>query len=123
MISEGIRTVYPGVLTGEYTPEEVMDFSPDPMEKITVEVEEGEYADGIVLYVPEADGSVRPYKTCASIEEWRDTYFNLLDTVRNAKKLTDEQKADKIQGLTDANRETVEKYILNNEDMENGEQL
>ena len=123
VISEGIRTVYPGVLTGEYTPEEVMDFSPDPMEKITVEVEEGEYTDGIVLYVPEADGSVRPYKTCASIDEWRDTYFNLLDTVRNAKKLTDEQKAEKVQGLTDANRETIEKYILNNEDDDNGEQL
>jgi len=28
VISEGIRTVYPGVLTGEYTPEEVMDFQP-----------------------------------------------------------------------------------------------
>ena len=97
--------------------------TPDPMEKITVEVDEGEYTDGIVLYVPEADGSVRPYKTCASIDEWRDTYFNLLDTVRNAKKLTDEQKAEKVQGLTDANRETVEKYILNNEDMEDGEQL
>ena len=123
VISEGIRTVYPGVLTGEYTPEEVMDFTPDPMEKITVEVDEGEYTDGIVLYVPEADGSVRPYKTCASIDEWRDTYFTLLDTVRNAKKLTDEQKAEKVQGLTDANRETVEKYILNNEDMEDGEQL
>jgi hypothetical protein len=29
-ISEGIRTVYPGVTVGVYTPEEVADFAPEP---------------------------------------------------------------------------------------------
>lgn len=29
-ISEGIRTVYPGVTVGVYTPEEVSDFAPEP---------------------------------------------------------------------------------------------
>ena len=29
-ISEGIRTVYPGVTVGVYTPEEVQDFAPEP---------------------------------------------------------------------------------------------
>jgi len=30
VISEGVRTVYPAVLGGMYTPEEVIDFEPDP---------------------------------------------------------------------------------------------
>lgn len=30
VISEAIRTIYPGVLGGMYTPEEVMDFEPEP---------------------------------------------------------------------------------------------
>ena len=36
-ISEGIRTVYPGVSVGIYTPEEVADFSPQPERDITQE--------------------------------------------------------------------------------------
>ncbi len=34
-ISEGIRTVYPGVSVGVYTPEEVQDFAPQPERDIT----------------------------------------------------------------------------------------
>jgi len=33
--SEGIRTVYPGVLCGMYTPEEVESFQPEPTPRIT----------------------------------------------------------------------------------------
>ena len=36
VISEGIRTVYPGVLAGMYTPEEVGDIAPNPAETIEV---------------------------------------------------------------------------------------
>lgn len=35
VISEGIRTVFPGVAVGIYTPEEVQDFEPKPMVDIT----------------------------------------------------------------------------------------
>lgn len=39
VISEGIRTVYPGVLAGMYTPEEIRDMAPHPAETAeTVEV-------------------------------------------------------------------------------------
>jgi len=31
VISEGVRTVYPAVLSGMYTPEEVYDFTPEPL--------------------------------------------------------------------------------------------
>lgn len=36
VISEGIRTVYPGVLSGMYTPEEVGDMAPHPAETVEV---------------------------------------------------------------------------------------
>jgi len=41
VISEGVRTVYPAVLCGFYTPEEVSDFAPGPqsMPSVTVEPE------------------------------------------------------------------------------------
>lgn len=34
-ISEGIRTVFPGVVVGTYTPEEVQDMEPQPMRDVT----------------------------------------------------------------------------------------
>lgn len=39
VISEGIRTVFPGVAVGVYTPEEVEDFKPQPMKNVTPEPE------------------------------------------------------------------------------------
>lgn len=36
VISEGIRTVYPGVLSGMYTPEEIRDMAPHPAETVEV---------------------------------------------------------------------------------------
>lgn len=36
VISEGIRTVYPGVLAGMYTPEEIRDMAPHPAETVEV---------------------------------------------------------------------------------------
>jgi hypothetical protein len=39
VISEGIRTIYPGVLVGEYTPEEVEDFTPaSRLKDVTVDI-------------------------------------------------------------------------------------
>jgi hypothetical protein len=124
VISEGIRTVYPGVLTGEYTPEEVMDFEPAKAvyQDVPLTIEASPVADGVNLYVPDADGSLKLYKTCQSDEEWRDTYLGLLDKVRESKKLSDAEKSEKILALTDANKELVERIVLgNDEEIENGE--
>jgi hypothetical protein len=114
VISEGIRTVYPGVLTGEYTPEEVMDFSP-AQEVPRVEIDDEIVVDGIALYVPEPDGNIKLYKMCVGEEDWCDTYFSLLERVRESKRMTDEEKSQKILQLTDANRESVDKYVMKNE--------
>ena len=111
VISEGIRTVYPGVLTGEYTPEEVMDFSPaQTMPKIEV-IEHEEPKDGLALYVPDADGSCKLYKMCAGEEEWIETYVGLIAKVHGAKKISEQEKGEKLHYLRDMNEELVKKLI------------
>lgn len=111
VISEGIRTVYPGVLTGEYTPEEVMDFTPaQTMPKVEV-IEHEEIKDGLALYVPDADGSCKLYKMCAGEEEWIETYVGLIAKVHGAKKISDQEKAEKLHYLKEMNEELVNKLI------------
>lgn len=116
VISEGIRTVYPGVLTGEYTPEEVMDFQPHtatPPLEITVDHVDVE-SSGLPLYTPAADGSVTLYKLCIDEQHWEDTYFDMVDKIKSSKKFSDEEKAVKNQLFADANIELVNKIILKN---------
>ena len=112
VISEGIRTVYPGVLTGEYTPEEVMDFTPaQTMPKVEV-IEHEEVKDGLALYVPDVDGSVKLYKMCAGEDEWKDVFLDLFSKVGSATKLTEGQKATKLKGLKEANDELYQKLFV-----------
>ena len=121
VISEGIRTVYPGVLTGEYTPEEVMDFTPaQTMPKIEV-IEHEEPKDGLALYVPDADGSIKVYKMCAGEDEWKDTFLDLFSKVGNAKKLSTEEKAEKLDNLKTVNDELYKRLFIN--DAEEGEHV
>jgi len=122
VISEGIRTVYPGVLTGEYTPEEVMDFQPaQEMPKVQI-IEHEDPVDGLALYVPDADGSVKLYKMCAGEDEWKDVFLDLFGKVGNATKLSAEQKADKINGLKQANEELYQKLFIKTEEGQNGDE-
>jgi hypothetical protein len=115
VISEGIRTVYPGVLTGEYTPEEVMDFTPaQTMPKIDV-IEHEEPKDGLALYVPDADGSIKVYKMCAGEDDWKDTFLDLFSKVGNAKKLSEEEKQEKLARLKEVNDELYQKLFLSDE--------
>lgn len=61
VISEGIRTVYPGVAVGVYTPEEVGDFDNKPMTDVTPHNKEtGEIIEARAEYRP--SDPVRPYK-------------------------------------------------------------
>lgn len=61
VISEGIRTVYPGVAVGVYTPEEVGDFESKPITDVTPHNKEtGEILDNKPEYKP--SDPVRPYK-------------------------------------------------------------
>jgi hypothetical protein len=113
--------VYPGVLTGEYTPEEVMDFAPaQNMPKVQI-IEHEEPVDGLALFVPDADGSLKQYKMCAGEDDWKETFLDLFSKVGNSTKLSDAQKAEKLASLKVANEELYTKFFMNEEDGENVE--
>ena len=82
-ISEGIRTVYPGVLSGMYTPEEVQDFdgkqAPEPVQDAVV-VETKPAGNG-------TDNALKTFKAeCDRLLSWfktfkeRDRFFAVLGT-------------------------------------------
>jgi len=112
VISEGIRSVYPGVIVGEYTPEEVGDFKevratevidvpPPPQMELAAEVEE----DGIPLYVPDGDGQ-RVYSYAADSDEWLSQYQHMIAQIESAKKLSDAERAEKSSAFRIVNKET-----------------
>jgi len=88
-ISEGIRSVFPGSVTGFYSPEEVADFEPAKemgkvqvvppvvnvkagMEEITIENIKSDL--GIPMYIP---GNDEPYATYLNRDDWIDGFAEL----------------------------------------------
>jgi hypothetical protein len=114
VISEGIRSVYPGVIVGEYTPEEVGDFRevqatpiidvpPPPQMELAAEVEE----DGIPLFVPDGDGQ-RVYMYCADSDDWQANYDHMIKQIESAKKLSEAERAEKSSAFRIVNKEILE---------------
>jgi len=114
VISEGIRSVYPGVIVGEYTPEEVGDFRevqatpiidvpPPPQMELAAEVEE----DGIPIYVPDGDGQ-RVYAYAADSDDWMKHYQNMILQIESAKKLSEAERAEKSSAFRIVNKEILE---------------
>lgn len=112
VISEGIRSVYPGVIVGEYTPEEVGDFKevqattiidvpPPPQMEIADEVAE----DGIPMYVPDGDDR-RVYSYATDSDEWMRQYDFMILQIESAKKLSVEERAEKSSAFRFVNKET-----------------
>ena len=65
VISEGIRTVYPGVLSGMYTPEEIRDMTPPKapvVETVTV--------PSNALDVADYDATIEKFNDASSLREW-----------------------------------------------------
>ena len=111
VISEGIRSVYPGVIVGEYTPEEVGDFKevqatavidvpPPPQMELAAEVEE----DGIPLYVPDGDDR-RVYMYCEDSEQWLSQYGLMIKQIESAKKLSDIERSEKSSAFRYVNED------------------
>jgi RecT family len=118
-ISEGIRSVFPGSVTGYYTPEEVSDFEP-PKEMGKVEVvaptietiEEdvpevvkpaGNFAKFVAkhdLFIP---GNDEPYAQYLSVEDWQDGFIDLVTRIYESGKFDSKQKMEKHNALRDAN--------------------
>lgn len=112
VISEGIRSVYPGVIVGEYTPEEVTDFKevkaaeiidvpPAPQMELAEEIE----AEGIPIYVPDGDGQ-RVYSYASDSDEWLNQYELMINQIEKAKKLSEAERAEKSSAFRFVNKET-----------------
>ena len=104
VISEGIRTVYPGCVVGTYTPEEVQDFEParqikDITPTTVADVLEAPSGDFTIV---QPDGQV--YAAYDTLDDWIQGYSELSGRIQASKKLSDEQKADKLVGLREANK-------------------
>ena len=106
VVSEGIRSVYPGCVVGVYTPEEVQDFTPTPAKDMgtaervdtpVIEIPDGAFK----LYVP---GEDKPYSAFHTKEEWLQGYVNLVARVSLSAKLPEEAKTEKLDGLKSVNQ-------------------
>jgi hypothetical protein len=114
VISEGIRTVYPGCVVGTYTPEEVQDFEPAkrPMRDMgAVEVVQEETREAFIESdeLPPAGVDIWPLNVpgrdtmqCADRAEWVEAFLMLVGKVSNAK-LQDADKQAKVAQLRSAN--------------------
>jgi hypothetical protein len=106
--------VYPGVIVGEYTPEEVTDFKevkaaeiidvpPAPQMELAAEIE----AEGIPLYVPDGDDR-RVYVYCADSEDWMENYQQMINQIEAAKKLSEAERAEKSSAFRFVNQDILE---------------
>jgi hypothetical protein len=119
VLSEGIRAVYPGVVVGVYTPEEVQDFEPaKPAAAVDMGVAERVDAQPVVieeknegafkLYVP---GNDKPYNSFYSEEDWIAAYSGLVARISSSSKLTEAEKTNKYLALQEANKDVVEAFM------------
>jgi hypothetical protein len=107
VVSEGIRTVFPGVVLGVYTPEEVQDIPTQPQSRDmgTVDVIEEEKVDhpfSLLL----SDGSV--YKGYPDFPEYLEGIRSMVSKITNSTKFTEEEKKQKITSLLTANSKQIE---------------
>ena len=134
-ISEGIRSVYPGSVTGFYSPEEVADFEPPktrdmgrfdatPLKPLPEMVENAvedvlepsEPTGTIALMVPDSD---TPYLYAFDVEDWIMQFAALCLKIGKSKKLDGGARKEKCKALARANQgyidtmSDVQKTILN----------
>lgn len=111
-ISEGIRTVYPGVVVGVYTPEEVQDMEPmrDVTPKTIISVTTAGAggsgtSNGLCILLPGGQA----YGYSATWDGLAEMLNELVSKIVNSKKLLPATKADKLRDLAYANEETIGK--------------
>ena len=110
VVSEGIRTVFPGVVLGVYTPEEVQDIPNPPQSRDmgradVVEPPEEEQVDHpFSLFL--SDGSV--YKGYPDFSEYLEGIRSMVAKITNSTKFTPEEKKQKITSLLTANSKQIE---------------
>lgn len=108
VISEGIRTVYPGCVVGVYTPEEVNDFAPAerdvtpaPAAVVVPDIPEEEVPNPWDFNIPGKASTNYPGK-----QEWIDSMIALAGKLANTK-LSDVAKQEKMTALKMANTKSL----------------
>ena len=134
-ISEGIRSVYPGSVTGFYSPEEVADFEPPktrdmgrfdatPLKPLPELVENAvedvlepsEPIGTIALMVPDMEEA---YLFAIDQDQWIEHFASLCQKIGKSKKLDGGARKEKCKALARANQgyidtmSDVQKTILN----------
>jgi len=119
-ISEGIRSVFPGSVTGFYSPEEVESFDDKPLAKTVKEmgsvipnvVDLSAIPDDIVdaalpLYVPGMD---EPYAKYICQEDWIDGFAEMHAKIHESTKFSAEEKFEKIKQFRAVNEEYTKSF-------------
>jgi hypothetical protein len=116
VVSEGIRTVFPGVVLGVYTPEEVQDIPSSPQvkdmgsavfvepsaERSAEEEQKPDYPFSLLL----TDGTV--YQGYADFSGYLEGVRSMVEKITKSGKFTPEEKAQKITSLLTANSKQIE---------------
>lgn len=113
VVSEGIRTVFPGVVVGVYTPEELSDIPThapvkdmgaadvlDPVQPPPKEVEDHPFS----LFL--ADGSV--YESYPDFSGYLEGVRSMVEKIMRSQKFTPEVKKEKIASVLNANAKGIE---------------
>ena len=110
VVSEGIRTVFPGVVLGVYTPEEVQDIPTTPKSRdmgtvdVVEAVEEEKVEHPFSLFL--ADGSV--YQSFPDFPGYLEGIRSMVAKITNSTKFNEEEKKQKITSLLTANSKQIE---------------
>jgi len=110
VVSEGIRTVFPGVVLGVYTPEEVQDIPTQPKTRdmgnadVVEAVEEEKIDHPFSLFL--ADGSV--YQSFPDFQGYLEGIRSMVAKITNSTKFSEEEKKAKITSLLTANSKQIE---------------
>jgi hypothetical protein len=131
-ISEGIRSVFPGSVTGFYSPEEVADFEPPKakdMGSVVVDQSTGEIdlmdikedvPEGVPVspsvkpipgnvgeYVHKlylyVPGQEEPYATYLNLEDWIEGFLDIFKRIQDSSKFDEKEKTKKYNQLRQAN--------------------
>jgi hypothetical protein len=128
VVSEGIRSVYPGCVIGTYTPEEVSDFDDKPVKMRDITPQPVELPHNVIAHPDEGninhigelkaevmyskgeptwplnlpDGSV--YSGHHNAEDWIAAYCDMVEKIGKSTKLKHKDKADKVKDLKTANK-------------------
>ena len=125
-ISEGIRSVYPGSVTGFYSPEEVQDFEPvktkdmgrfdatplNPLPELPenateLVLEAVDRTGTVALMVPDSD---TPYLYAFDTEDWILQFATLCEKIGKSKKLNGGERKEKCKALARANEGYIETF-------------